>query len=230
MSQGAVDLDVSVARTRRGPSRRARRYVLLGGLAAAALLVASTGAAFLAQNGNAGVSVTETGSTSAGSVYSAGTSSSPGSLPTGTSSFYVPTTWETGSTAPVSPAWSVTQGQPTTVTTAGDVAIVDGTGGETMITVALTDAAAMAGAYSYVNIPIEVYTCTASATGCSWSLDSSVPESYLTFSNAALTFDVPGGSEVFYEIVVPTGGSMYPYSIANSSDLGATFAVSASVL
>lgn len=209
---------------RRGPT--ARRYVLIGAIAAGAILVASTSAAFLATNGTASASVSTTGSGNAGNVYDS-------SLPTATGA---PTTWEAGgATTPTAPGWSAAAGQVTQVTTAGDVAIVDASGAQTLITVALTNAAAMTGAYSYVNIPIEIYACKdGTATTCTWALDTNqtTTPQYLTFSNASLTFDVnsAGASGVYYEVVVPTGGSMYAYSTATSSDLSASWLVTADLL
>ena len=208
-------------------SRFSRRYVLFGTLAAGAILVVSTSAAFLANNGSTSATVTLTGSSTAGEVYSAA-GSSP-ALPSGG-----PTSWAEAAsgtpTVPVTPGWDATAGKPTTVTTAGDVAIVDGTGGQTMITVTLNNAASMASAYTYVNIPIEIQKCVVSSGTCTWSQDTNVPETYLSFSNATMTVDVTGGTGTYYEVVVPTGGSMYPYSTSSTTDLEAGFLVTANVL
>jgi hypothetical protein len=121
----------------------------------------------------------------------------------------------------------------TEVSTAGDVAVVDGTAGPTLITVALTNAAAMASAYTYVNIPIEIYSCSlGSGTTCAMASDTTKhPEEYLSFSNASLTFQVNGGSGDYYEVVVPTGGSMYVYSTSGgNTDLAANFLVASQIL
>ena len=222
MAQVSLPPDSVAPRSGRG--RIARRYVLVGAIAAGAILVVSTGAAFLATNGTASATVSPTGSGTAGNVYDQ-------ALPTGTGA---PTAWQaSAATTPRAPSWSAGAGQVTQVTTSGDVAIVDGTGGPTLITVALSNAAAMAGAYTYVNLPIDIYKCTGSSTtACTWALDTTQTNSpdYLTFSNASLTFNVAGGTGVYYEVVVPTGGSMYAYSTANTSDLSASWLVTADVL
>ena len=209
-----------------GRTRRWRRYAALGAVAVGLILVGTTGAAFLATNGTASATVSPVGGTSAGNVYTT-------KLPTtGTTP---PATWvESGSTSAQAPAWNATQGQVTQVSTAGDLAIVDAST-PTLITVALTNAAAMASAYTYLNLPIEIYKCATATTNCTWATSpgttdnpqATLPE-YLSFSNASLTFQVTGGSGDYYEVVVPTGGSMYVYS--TSGTLAANFLVTSQIL
>lgn len=213
-----------------GPSRRWRRPLLVGALAAAAVLMATTSLSFLSSNGTAGATVTPSGSGTA-NVYAAAATSP--TLPNAS------LTWEiTGTTTDQLPAWNVSQGQVTQVTTAGDVAVVDGTAGNTLITVTLANAAAMAGAYSYVNIPIDIYQCTVATSTCTWAAADELNSSpaaaystqYLSFSNASLSFEVSGGANTYYEVTVPTGGSLYCYSTATSSDLSPSFLVTTQLL
>ena len=226
MAQESVPWDGSGAQ----PSRRWRRPLLVGVLAAAVILVTTTSLSFLSSNGTAGATVTPSGSGSA-NVYAAA-STSP-TLPS------TSLTWQvTGTTTDQLPAWNVSQGQVAQVTTAGDVAVVDGTAGKTLITITLANAAAMAGAYSYVNIPIDIYQCTVATSTCTWAAADELNTSpavaygtqYLSFSNASLNFEVSGGTGTYYEITVPTGGSLYCYNTATTSDLSPSFLVTTQLL
>lgn len=215
--------------------RGVRRYAVLGSVAAGLILIAATSASFLATNGTATASVTSTGSGTAGDVYTPSCTTSSGTTTCTSPTITGITTLDWGASASTTPqeaAWSAAQGEVTSVTTAGDVAVVDATGGQTLITVTLTNAAAMTGAYTYVNIPIEIYKCTLSSGTCDMAVDANQSKQYLTFSDATLTFDVntSDSTDTYYEVVVPTGGSMYVYSTSTSSDLAANFLVTSQIL
>ncbi len=213
-----------------GGTRRIRRYALAGAVAAGLILIASTGMSFLATNGTASATVSTSGSGS-GDVYTPNCSASPCTDPTLPSGITTLDWGAASSATPQEPAWSAAQGQVTAVSTPGDVALVSGTAGPTLITVALINAAAMPGAYTYVNIPLEIYKCTVSSGTCAMAADTTNhPEEYLSFSNASLTFQVTGGTGVYYEVVVPTGGSMYVYSTTTTADLAANFLVTGQIL
>ncbi len=225
-------------RRRARGQRGMRRYAVLGSVAAGLILFAATSASFLATNGTATASVSSTGSGTAGDVYTPTCRTSSGTTTCTSPTITNITTLDWGATGtgttttPQEAAWSAAQGEVTSVTTAGDVAVVDATGGQTLITVTLTNAAAMTGAYTYVNIPIEIYKCALASGTCQMGVDSNQSEQYLTFSDASLTFDVNSGDSTseYYEVVVPTGGSMYVYSTNTSSDLAADFLVTSQIL
>ena len=199
---------------------------MLGAVAAGLILVAATSVSFLATNGTASATVTSSGSGTAGNVY---TPSCATTCTAPTIKSITTLDWgANGTTTPQAAAWSAAQGTVTSVSTAGDLAVVDGTAGKTLITVALTNAASMANDYTYVNIPVEIYKCTVTSGTCTMAADANQSEQYLSFSNASLTFQVAGGSAMYYEVVVPTGGSMYVYNAG--SNLASKFLVTSQIL
>jgi hypothetical protein len=209
-----------LATVRAGRVRRFRRWAFWGVAALGAALLAATTFAFLGTNSTASASVTPSSPTGS-AVYT----STP---PTGVYFLH-------GNTTAAAPGWYATQGSVTSVKTAGDVAVIDGTNpGPMLITVALANPAALATAYSYVNIPVDLFECsTAGTSTCIQGGWSQVPTgvsnpNYLSFSNGVLTFAVTGAANTYFEVEVPTGGSFYTYNSAGTT--GASFLVSAQLL
>ncbi len=234
-----------------------KRYAKAGfGVAGAAVLMA-TGYAFLATNGNATTSISApSGSGQYAGVYAA---TSGGAFPTLTvptsTNTYVkaPTAWETGSTAAVTAGmWTPVLNQPTQVTQAGDIAVVNTTGAtaNVLVTLTVTNPASLNSDYSYVNIPVGVkewslspnLTPTSSTTGA-WDAakdaagnplpaGSTAPgPTYLTFSDATVPFLLkPGG---WYELYIPNNtptttdaaGSFYTVSTSPTASLSPNFYV-----
>lgn len=247
------------------PARQLRKRVLLTLGALSFGVVAVTGYAFLNSNAIATTSISGTTSNT-GAVFT----SNPSTVPTD-----MPTTWycngPTASTAtatftetsgcsappssqfygPVAPGWTPTVNATGSVTYAGDVAMVDagkGSGG-VLVTVALTNTAALSAGYSYLNLPLAVQAWN----GTAWVSAKDASGAYIGYSSAGgadngvqylglttgyLTFDLPASgnsnsvyssttSPAYYEVIIPQGGSFYTISSSSSSDLAPSFDVSA---
>jgi hypothetical protein len=228
----------------RRQAQRRMKYAKAGFALMAAGAIAGTGYAFLATNGNA--TTTITASSSEYAVVDPAASTFPTLATPSTSNTYVkpPTTWVTGGTSAVTTGmWTPILDQAIQETTKGDVALIDTTGessGSVLVTLNLTNPAALGQAYTTMNIPIGVkewnlspnQTPTSSTTGAWTSMSgfpsgSSGPE-YLNFSTGTLSFLLPSGG--WYEIYMPNStpntpgaaGSFYTVSTSSGS-LAPTF-------
>jgi hypothetical protein len=217
-----------------------RRQLAWGIAAVAAGLVVATGLAFLQTNGTATASVTTGNAT--GEVYTSNPTSVPTNFPTvwycGLSTGTAADTATTGcgttaTTGPDPAGWSPAASSTGSITTSGDLAIIDATNGPVMVTIALTNAADMSSDYSYFNMPIELASWTP-GTSTSWTTNvkdaNSVGEQYLNLTDGYVTYDLPQGD--YYEVYVPTGGSYYCVSTSTASggSLTPTFDIAATPL
>jgi hypothetical protein len=216
---GQMDETVVPARLPAGATvrrlQRLRRTVATVLGVGAALLVAGAGFAFLNTNGTATTAVTA-GGTAQGNFADVYTASPP-----------VAWALAGGTGSPQSAQWTPVLNSVSTVTQAGDLAIVDATGtsGNILVTVALTNPAALSGDYAYMNLPIVVKACTLSGSTCTWqdatdangnAIGASAPQ-YLTLTNGYLTFLLQGGTGKYYEIEIATGGSFFTISTTAGS-------------
>ncbi|MDQ4212476.1 hypothetical protein [Microbacterium capsulatum] len=193
---------------------RFRRGLLAIGVPGLAVLLASLSVSFLGSTGTATPTVTS-GSTSSNFVYPISTSTSP--LPSGVTFGKYTTSTTTGSTTTlsvVSPSWTPIAQSATTVTTAGDLAIIDAStanlGTHTGLTVSLyvTNLASLQKDYSSYSLPVNVYQCqTACTSNAAWTQATGVSVSYLTSTSGYLTWNLP--ANYYYAITVDTGGSLY---------------------
>lgn len=134
----------------------------------------------------------------------------------------------------VSPSWSPVAGSAGAVTSAGDLAVVDASSATNYVTVSvyITNLAAMLVDYSSFALPINVYTTKCSATACTaWQPSSAISQtnfgSYLTDTEPQLTFSLPAGQGVYYDIVMEgtnhyQNGSVVSPAWAPATTLGST--------
>lgn len=237
------------------PARQFKKRVLLTVGALSLGVVAVTGYAFLNSNAIATTSITGTTSNT-GAVFTSNPATVPSGMPSTwycngpTSTASVTFTQTAGCSAPpstqdygpVAPGWTPTVNATGSVTGAGDVAMVDagkGSGG-VLVTVALTNTAALSAGYSYLNLPIAVQAWNGTAwvsakdtSGAYIGYSSTSSENgvqYLGLTTGYLTFDLPASgttTPAYYEVIVPQGGSFYTISSSPSSDLAPSFDVSA---
>lgn len=213
-----------VAAGRGHAAARFRKMAMVGVAVAAAGLLAATGFAFLSTNSSASTTVTAGGIAGANNEFADVTTSS---IPSGINST---STWfASGATTPTTQnLWTPVVGQVGSVTTPGDIAMVDTTGqssGDVLITLVLANAAALDQDYAYMNLPITIWSCAAGASclgGTSPSGWTSVTAdansntignngtSYLTLSNGYLSFLLP--ADAVYEFAIPKGGSFFTIS------------------
>lgn len=227
LQRGAMSSDDAWSSTTPGLAipriRRRRRRFLAISVAALAILGASLGVSFL---GNTGSITTSVSAASSNFVYPVANSSS---LPAGTnfvnSLKYTPSTAITSSsssstiTTATVPNWSPTAQSAGSVTTAGDLALVDGTIASNGVNVSLyvTNLAGLQQDYSSLALPVNIYQSTCTSGSCSWTQASSViasPPTYLTATSGFLTFNLPAGK--YYDITIDTGGSYYCTSTSTS--------------
>lgn len=124
-------------------------------------------------------------------------------------------------TAAVTPSWQPVAGSAGSVTTAGDLALIDATtvANAVVLNMYVTNLAALQQDYSSYALPINVYSSTCSSSPCSWAADTSVIPAanaplYLTNSAGVVTLKLPTGK--YYSIAMDTGGAFYTISTTAS--------------
>lgn len=207
--------------------RRKRRFLIVG-VAFLMMLGVTMGVSFLDNSGTTAVAISAAPSTAVwplGGTSTALPSGSGAADPLRSTAFSGTTTTlcspaVTNATyclpSVVSPAWSGSTGT-YQVSSAGDLAIVDGSTATNYVTVNvyITNLAALLVDYSSFAFPINVYTTTCSSTACSaWTADSTAVSqtnfgSYLTDTQPELTFTLQAGAGVYYDIVMEGANHFY---------------------
>lgn len=222
----------------RQSSGKVRRRVLVAGIAALAVVGPFLGVSFLANSGTVSTSVT--GSTSSGSLVD--TSCTGTSVPT----LAYTTNCSAASAAFTTPSWSPSAGSAGSVTSGGDIGLINTTGqtSPVVVDVYVTDLQGLNEDYSSFALPINVYQCTTSTSGSpscsgtsggtpwtsitSWDSTnySSVP--YLTSSSGFFSITLQPGD--WYDVAIDSGGMYYCISTSTTSPatLSPTFFVTAS--
>lgn len=118
-------------------------------------------------------------------------------------------------TAAVTPSWAPIAGSAGSVTTAGDLGLIDATtvANAIILNLYVTNLAALQQDYSSYSLPINVYSSTCPSNVCTWAQDSTVLVSaptYLTNSAGVVTLKLPTGK--YYDVTMDTGGSFYTIS------------------
>ena len=113
--------------------------------------------------------------------------------------------------SPQPPVWTPIAGVPVAVRTAGDLAVIDAraAGPNAVITVSLRNTGALAGDYTILMLPIQVYQQDA---GGQWApaTDSAggiAPVAFLTLDDGSVSINVGGGHD-YYAVTVAAGGSI----------------------
>lgn len=235
----------ATSRRQRSRSMRRRRF-LIGSIAALAALAVSMGVSFLGDTGTATLALSTPVSDSF--VYSV-TTASPATAPSGLGSGlrYGSTVSGSAFTAAQNPNWTPAPSTAGSVTTPGDIAVIDATsttmpnGGNVLVSIYLTNLSTLAAGYSSYAFPIEIFQCasscaaqsdTGTGTSGTWTLTSetpldsnSLPTTFLTNNTGFLTFTLPEG--YYYDITMPTGGSFYTLSGVTSSNATPSYYITA---
>lgn len=187
-------------------------------IAALAVLASALGVSFLADSGTASLSVT---GGSSNFVYPVAASAA---VPSAVTALKYGTTATAGTigtgSAVKSPGWTPVAGSAGSVTTAGDLALIDATtvSNAIILNVYVTNLSALQQDYGSYTLPINVYSCAATCTSTgAWSQDSTVLSSaptYLTNSAGVVTLRLPTGK--YYDIAMDTGGALYCISTTAS--------------
>lgn len=195
-------------------------------LAGLAVLGATMSVSFL---GSTGTSTTTVNAASSAFVYPI---TSGAALPCAVTSLeYTPAiaiTAGTGSncattptkvTTATTPSWSPTALAAGSVTTAGDIGLIDATiaANGVIVSLYITNLALLQTDYSSFAFPVNIYSAACSA-GCTWGQASNViasPPTFLTSTGGFLTFNLPAGK--YYDITFDTGGSFYCTATTSSA-------------
>lgn len=211
MTLGAADPRPAAA-----PSRKFRKRFLAISVAGLAVLAASLGVSFAGDSGTASLTV------SGGSSNFVYPVSSGAALPSAVTTLKytsaVNTTSHTITTA-VSPSWTPIAGSAGSVTTPGDLGLIDATtvGTAIVLNVYITNLAALQQDYSSYSLPINVYSSTCASNSCTWAQDSTVLASaptYITNSAGVITLSLPTGK--YYDVTLDSGGAFYTISTTAS--------------
>ena len=195
---------------RRGGARR-KRFLAVS-VAGLAVLAAALGVSFLGSTGTTTVGVTAANSNFIFPVFNnapmpAGTNF-VSSLKYTTSGISASSASSTLGTA-VLPSWSPVLNTAGSVTTAGDLAVVDATTASNgiIVNVYVTNLAGLQQDYSSYALPFNVYQSPCTAGSCTWTQASGISLTYLTNSEGFLSFSLPKGN--YYDITMDTGGSFF---------------------
>ncbi|HVH50946.1 MAG TPA: hypothetical protein VM690_02285, partial [Gaiellaceae bacterium] len=135
-----------------------------------------------------------------------------------TSSGNINSTTHTITTATL-PGWTPVAGSAGSVTTAGDLGLIDATtvANAIILNLYITNLSALQQDYSSYSMPVNVYSSTCSSNTCTWAQDSAViasPPTYLTNSAGVITLRLPTGK--YYDVTMDTGGALYCISTTAS--------------
>lgn len=221
--------------------RRRRRFLIVS-IAALAVLAAALGVSFAGPTGLTDVTVT---SASNNFVFPVATSATaPSGLGALASTVYTTALKNTGTTGfssttgffaasnVVTPSWAPVAGSAGSVTTAGDLAVLDARSATLganftalRVTVFITNLAALQASYSSFAFPLNVYQCTRPCDGTNvWSLAtgySATAPVFITSTDGYVSFSLPAATDRFYDIAMDVGGSFY--TIATSGTLAPQF-------
>lgn len=218
------------------PARARRKRFLIVSAAGLAVLAAALGITFA---GNTGTTTVSVGSSSTDFVFPVANGNP---LPSASSAAiaalkYTPATGINTTPNPdvfsaaVLPSWSPVAGAAGSVTTAGDLAVIDARtatlGDHTALRVNMfvTNLDKLQPAYSSFAFPVNVYRCsTNTCAAADWQQASTViasPPIFLTNTDGFLSFSLPAG--FFYDITFDTGGSFYTISTSIPSNLNPQF-------
>jgi len=204
-------------------SSKLRRRFLALSVPALAIVLAVTGISYLASTGAVTTTVRPSSTNFIYPVVTAGRV--PSALAGGlkyTPSTDIASTSTHKLTAVVNPSWSPTTNSAGSVTTAGDLAVVDASIAKhgVVVSMYITNLASLQAHYSSFDLPVTVYEkpCTTMATtglSCTavtgtWVAVTTAKEvktSYVTSTVGFMTFNLAAG--YLYDITIGTGGSFY---------------------
>jgi hypothetical protein len=206
-------LEVNSAASRSHPRQRRFLLVMIPGLA---VLAVAMGVSFL---GNTGTTSAAVSASSSNFIFPVAATNHLPSAVDGLQ--YTPAaniSTATINTA-VTPSWAPTAQSAGSVTTAGDLALIDATIASNGLTVSVyvTNLPGLQQDYSSLALPVNIYESPCTSGSCTWTQASSVivsPPTYLTATSGFLTFNLPAGK--YYDITIDTGGSYYCTSTSTS--------------
>ena len=216
---------------------KVRRRFLFAGIGVLAVIGPMLGVSFLGDSGTASATVTGTASSSL--VYTSGLPCAifGGSAGTVTLAHGSTTTigspCSPGTTVTLTPytaaQWSPAADSAGSVTTAGDIALIDASAATSNVIVTLfkTNLQNLSSDYSSFALPVNVYSCTSSCTTTgSWTAVANA-SSYITNDNGTYSISLASGS--FYDLTIDLNGEYYCISttVSSSAALAPTFFVTA---
>ncbi|HEY3292445.1 MAG TPA: hypothetical protein VGJ85_02295 [Candidatus Nanopelagicaceae bacterium] len=223
---------------------RVRKRFLVISVTALALAGLSLGVSFTADTGVTQMTAASTGG-ALPLVWSA-SYGTPGGLPAAVDTATATAGWKYGTGTPSTPGlpvWpTVVAGQAGSVTSAGDVAVIDATdttANYLLITIYITNMRALALTYNSYSLPIRVYSGTSVVNGVvtpniSWggspatdANSTNTGSTYLTNTQGFETFKFATGAGRYYAITLDAGGAFYPYQTTGGGDTTPAFYITA---
>lgn len=195
-------------------TRLQKRFLMLA-LPGLAVVLAGVGVGFLASSGTVTAPITASSANSTYVYPVSATTVFPTRL--GTASLKYSATLKTTHklTTVTQPSWVPAQGGAGSVTTAGDLAVINASATTIQLSVFLLNLAKLGHDYSSYAFPIHVWkatlTGTPSATAASWTtgntLSPKISSQYMTSTSGYLTFKLAAG--FYYDVTMTTGGAFF---------------------
>lgn len=210
---------------------RARKRFLVVSLGALFVTGISMGVSFTADTGVTQVTAASTGG--ALPLVWPANYGTPGGLPaavdTVTATAQAGWRYGTGTpSTPTAPVWpTVVAGQAGSVTTAGDIAVIDATDTSAtylLVTIYITNMHELSLTYNSYSLPFRIYGSVAFASGrITWSGSPisdnngiNTANTYITNNSGFETFKLATGAGKYYEVTLDSGGAFYPYQTGAS--------------
>ena len=133
----------------------------------------------------------------------------------------------------VLPNWTPIQDAAGTVTTAGDLAVIDAQGQSLLVSMYVTNLHLLQQAYTSYAFDVNVYKCaSACTTQAAWTEATTVIPAtdtvLLTNTEGFLQFEMPSG--FYYVITIDTGGTFFAYNTSSSPNLSPAYFFSAQAI
>lgn len=198
--------------TTRGRSSRmsAQRRFLLIASAGLAVVLAVSGVGFLAASGT--VSTTITASTASSTLVFPVSASAK--MPTTISGLkYNTLTTHTLSSTPVLPGWTPAKGSAGSVTTAGDLAVINAKTATVQLSMFITNLAKLNYDYSSYALPVHIWKSGVTGSTTTWT--TTVSSQYITSTSGYISVKLTAG--YYYDVTITTGGSFFCQTTTTAS-------------
>lgn len=209
----------------RARQSKVRRRFLLAGVGVLAVLGPMLGVSFLGDSGTATASVS--GSAASSLVYTStlpcdifgSGSTNKVTLEHGTTATLTAACTAAQSATYVQPSWSPAANSAGSVSTAGDIALVDmsaePSATNAVVSLYTTNLEGLGSDYSSFALPVNVYECASSSAPCSTWTAVTGASSFITNTNGTYSISLPGG--YYYDLTIDTGGEYYCISTNTTS-------------
>lgn len=203
------------------PRRVLRRRFLLVAIALLAILGPLLGVSYLGSTGAVSTAVTASAASNLVEPVDSASGADP-AFPTSLALKYGSTSLGTGKL----PAWTPAANTAGQVTSGGDLALVDATGGNVLLNVYITNLVALGQDYQSFVLPINVYSYSIATS--TWS---QVPLAASSLLSSQPNYSIQLAAGSYYDVTLDAGGSYYCVSTTSAAGaLAPSFYFSAQAL